>query len=360
MATGPGYPNATNVWIPNLDASGGLIVAFSRNAKKFPIMNWMQLVESPKMLGYYKKLGTAEQGRVVNDNDDVWNFGAERPQHNDGLEYFTNVPFVTKRFDYGFNLDDDTERQADWDVALQHSDIHATKAITRRTARAITVATTASNFQTTNETEASEDHTATATALAGGYIDAGSSTTPYLKKALDKIAVLIMKDTMGVVTPDMLHIVINPNTARLLAESAEIHDYLKGSPAALDEIRSGTSPNALYGPGLPSSIYGYKIVVDNTVKVTTRKNSSGTATKTFAFPDQTLLMAARVGELEGKYGGPAFSTLTYFWYRDELTIERFQDARSRRFEYHVVDCGVPVLTSPLSGYLLTSATSVAS
>lgn len=364
--TGPGYPSSTNVWIPNWESSGKLIAQYSRNAKKFPIMEYAQLVQSPKMLGYFLKLGTTEQARVVSQNDYIWNPGAERPQHNDGLEYFNHVPFTTKRYDYGFNLDDDTEDQAEWDIVEQHSQIHAAKAMTARTIRGLTVLTTAANWQTTADPDLTADHTATATALAGGQLNLGTSLLPYIKIALDKIAVQIMLDTVSVVTPDMLQVVINPNQARLWAESAEIHDYIKGSPAAIDEIRNASSPNAKYGPGLPSSIYGYKIIVDNTVKVTTRKTMSaisvpgGNQTKSFAFPDQTMVVVARVGELEGKYGGPAWSTLTYFWYRDEMTLESFQDPKNRRMEYHVVDANVPVLTSPLAGYLLTATTSVAS
>lgn len=360
MATGPGYPSPTNVWIPNWESSGKLIAQFSRNAKAFPIMNYAQLVKSPKMLGYFLKFGTSEQGRVVNLNDNIWNFGNERPQMNEGLENFNHVPFTTKRFDYGFNLDDDTESQAEWDIVEQHSVIHAAKAMTARTIRGITVLTTAASWQTAADPELSADHTATATVLAGGQFDLGSSTHPYIKIALDKIAVQIMLDTMSVVTPDMLQVVINPNQARLWAESQEIHDYIKGSPDAMNEIRTGSTPNAKYGPGLPSTIYGYKIVVENTVRVTTRKNVSMTATKAWAFPDQTMVVVARVGELEGKYGGPSWSTLTYFWYRDEMTLETFQDPKNRRMEHHVVDCNVPVLTSPLAGYYVTATTSVAS
>lgn len=358
MATGPGFPSAQNTFVPNLDASGRLIVSFSRNAKKFPIMEWAQLTETKRTLGYYLKLSAQEAARVVSSNDYYWNRGNERPQRNDGLEQFNLIPFTTRRSDYGFNIDDDTKDQAEWNIQEQHAQIHAQKAMTDRTIRALEVLTTASNWQTTADPDIAADHTSTASALAGGYINAGTSTNPYLKIALDKIAVAINLDSLGIVEPDKLMVVINPNTARLLAESQEIHDYLKGSPAALDEIKSGTSPNARYGPGLPSTIYGYKVIVDNTVKVTSRKGA--TLSKSFAFPDQTLAVVSRVGEMTGSYGGPSWSTLTLFWYKDELTLEEFDDRKNRRFEYHVVQDIVPVLTSPISGYLLTATSSAAS
>lgn len=358
MATGPGYPGSGNVYIPNWEASGRLAVGYSRNPKKFPLMNYLQLVESPRNTGYWLKFTTQEAARVVTTNDYRWGRGATRPVHPDGLESFNFISFSTQRFDYGFNLDDDTVDQAEWDVALQHSEIHAQKLMTARTIRALTQLTTAGNWQTTADPDMSSNHTATASSLAGGQIDQGSSTSPYLKKVLDKIAVQINLDTLGVVTPDMLQVVSNPNVARLVAESQEIHDYLKGSPAALDEIRNATSPNAMYGPGLPSSVYGYKWNVENCVKVTSRKGD--TLTKAFAYPDQAINVVARVGQLEGVYGLPSFSTLTGFWYRDEMTIERFPDPKNRLMEYHLTEDMTEVLTSPLSGYYVTSATSVAS
>ena len=321
-------------------------------------MNYAQLVESPRNTGYYLKLTAQEAARVVTVNDYFWGRGATRPIHPDGLESFNFLPFATQRFDYGFNMDDDTVDQAEWDVAEQHSEIHAQKLMTARTIRALGQLTTVANFQTTNDPDMSTNHTATATALSGGQIDLGSSTTPYLKKSLDKIAVLINLDTIGVVETNQIQIVSNPNVARLVAESAEIHDYLKGSPAALDEIRMATSPNARYGPGLPSSVYGYKWNVENAVKVTSRKGD--TLAKSFAYPDQTLSVVSRVGELEGVFGLPSFSTLTLFWYRDEITIERFADPKNRLMSYHLTEDMVEIVTAPLSGYLLTTATSVAS
>lgn len=357
MATGPGFPSATNTFIPNWEASGRLAVQYTRNVKDFQLNKWVQLVQSPKVTGYYLKMSAQEAARVAHGNDYLWSWDSVRPMHPEGLESFNFLPFSVKRYDYGFNLGTDTVDQADWNVAEQHARIHAAKGMTHRTIRAITALTTTTNWNTTADPDLAADHFGTATALAGGYLDQGTAVAPLLKKALDKIAVKIDLDTLGTVRPDQLHVIFNPNTARLLAESPEIHEYIKGSPAALDEIKTGTSPNARYGPGLPSSIYGYKVIVENTMKVTSRKGE--TLVKAYAFPDQTIAVAARPGELEGVVG-PSFSTMTLFWYRDEMTLERFEDPKNRLMEYHVTDCTAEILTAPASGYLITSATSVAS
>lgn len=363
MATGPGFPSSTNVWIPNWTASGKLAVQYSRNVKDFDLNRYIQIIESPKQNGYYLKLSAQEAARVVNTNDYVWGWDNPRPMHAEGLEQFQFVNFSTTRYDYGFNIGEDTDRQAEWKIAEQHSQIHAAKAMTARTIRVLTVATTAANWQTSADPDLAANHTNTASSLAGGFLDQGTSTSPYIKKALDKMAVQILQDTLGTVRQKDLHVIINPNQARLWSESAEIHDYIKGSPAAIDEIRTASSPNAKYGMGLPSQVYGYPIIVEPTVKITTRKNYPATSnpTKSFAMPDQTLLMVARPGTLDsGVTGGPAFSALTLFFYRDDMTVERFDDPKNRLTEYHVTECTAESVTSPLAGFLLTSTSSVAS
>jgi hypothetical protein len=148
---------------------------------------------------------------------------------------------------------------------------------------------------------------------------------------------------------------MNPDSASLLASSPEIHEYIKGSPAAIDEIRSGLSPNATYGNGLPSTYYGWKLTVDNTVILPTRKGVNQAAGKTWAFPYQTVAVVSRLGDLEGVWGGQAFTTLSMFWFKDEMTVESRSDAWDRRMQNRVMQQITPILTSPLSGWLITSA-----
>lgn len=355
MPTGPGYASGTNTWVPSFDASGRLISGYSRNPDKFQVMKYAQLVKSPKGVGFYLKLSPQEAARVVNGVDYTWPDGSIRPMHTDGLELFNFKEFRTERFDYGFTIGQKAADQADWPIVEQHSQIHAAKCMTNRTMRALAVLTTSTNWTVAGGTDPdlSADHTATATALAGGTFGNGTSVDPFFKIALDKVAVQINLDTIGVVEPAQLMVIMNPVTARTIAESAELHDYIKGSPAALDEIRSATSPNARYGPGLPSQVYGYDIIVENCVRVTSRKG--GTLAKSFALADGVVIVVSRSGGLEGVYGAPSFSTLTMFYYQDEMSLERFDDPKNRLVEGHVVEDMAEVLTSPLSGYLITAA-----
>jgi len=360
--TGPGFPSSTNVFIPNLEASGRLIVGFSRNAKRFHLPKYCQYVKSDQTVGLYMKLSPQEAARVVTVQEYEWPDGQTRPVHADGLEQFNLLEFRTHRYDYGFNVGWLTRKQAMWPIVEQHAEIHAAKCMTARTVRILSVLTTAANWQTSADPDLSANHTNTATALAGGQFDKGTSTVPYIKIALDKIAALVNLDTLGVVEPDMLQVIINPNQARLWAESSEIHEYIKGSYWAKEELEQGLSPNNKYG--LPSSVYGYPIIVENCVQVTSRKGAP--LVKSLAMLDQTVLVVSRVGDIEGVYGGPSFSTATIFHYADdegsggEMSLETFDDPKNKLTEGHVVENTAEVLTSPLSGYLITSSTSVAS
>lgn len=351
-ATGPGFPGPTNVFVPNLDASGRLTIGFSRNVKKFHLPSYVQYTQSTNLVGLYMKLTAQEAARVVTQQEYSWPDGQPRPSHADGLESFNLLEYRCKRWDYGFNMGYQTRDQATWPIIEQHSQIHAAKCMTARTIRMLTALTTVASWQTTADPDLSANHTATATALAGGFLDQGTSTAPFIKIALDKIAVLINQDTLGVVESNQLHIVINPTQARLWAESAEIHEYIKGSYWAKEELAQGLQPNNKFG--LPSAIYGYPITVENCVSVTSRKGT--TLAKTFAMPDKTVLVLAKVGDLEGVYGAPSFSTATMFWFEDEMTMETFDDPKNRLTESHIVECTAEILTSPLSGYLITSST----
>ncbi len=368
---GPGFPSSTNVFVPNFESSGRLTTGYSRNPSKFHLPKYVKMVQSDLTVGLFLKISAQEAARVVSTQEYEWPDGHVRPTHQNGLEQFMFQEFRTHRFDYGFSVGWMTKNQAVWPIIEAHSQIHAQKLMTARTIRALAVLTTSSNWtqtgnrpdtgtDTTLDADLSADHTSTATGLAGGYFDQGTSTTPYMKIGLDKIAALINKETLGVVEQDVLMIIANPNHTRLVAESAEVHEYIKGSYWAQEELLQGLQPNNRYG--LPSSLYGYPWLVENAVKVTSRKllPPGVGPTKSLAMPDQQLLVMARPGTLEGVYGAPDFSTMCIFWYEDEMTLETFDDPKNRLTEGHLVENTAEILTSPLSGFLVTSSTSVAS
>ncbi len=354
MATGPGFPSgAPNTYVPP-DVSGRLRIGFSRNAKSFHLPKYVQYTEMPNMTGYYLKMTSQEAARVVNTLDFVWPDGQPDRSDDSGTESFTFVPFATERKSYKFRLGDLSTKQAVWPIIEQHSQIKAAKCMTARTVRMLTTATTTTNWAASGDPDnLSANHYDTATSIAGGKFDVGTSTAPYLKIGLGYIADLVNQDTLGVVDsePDKFHVVINPKEARLWAKSAEIHDYIKGSYWAQEEILKGNHPNGKYG--LPSSIYGYNVIVENAVRVTSRKGV--TRASGYCMPDGKVLVVSRTGGMEGIYGAPSFSTLSMFWYQDEMTVETRHDDWDKLTYGRVVENTQEVVTAPASGYLVTSS-----
>lgn len=356
--TGPGLPSSTNVFVPDHQASGDLVIGYSRNTTDFNLPRYVKYFPCSKSVGLYMKLSSQEQVRVVNTNDFRWADGQARPQHTDGLELADWLYFHTHRYDYGFTLGQMTANQASWGIVNAHSRIHATQCMTARTIRMLTVATTTTNWNTTADADLSVNHTDTATNVAGGFLDQGTVDAPYIRIFMNKTAVLINKETAGVVNAKNLYFIINPNQAQLWGVSAEIREFIKGSYAAKEEINDSLGPNSQYG--LPSKLYGYNLVIEDATKITTRLGQPPTApTKGYVMPDQQVLVCSRPGGLMGVEGSPDFSTLGLFWFEDEMTLETFNDAKNRLIEGHVVENTDEQVLSPLSGYLLTASTSVA-
>lgn len=352
MATGPSYAGPTNGYIPNWEASGRLAEYYSRNPKDFPIMNYLQLRESKKMKGFWMRFSSQESRRYLSNNAHLWAPAARRPERVGG-DLFTNISFEVKRYEHGFTLDDDTENQADWDIAEQMAATYANQAMVGRTYRGVTVLTTAASWQTSaaNNLDMSTHHTDTATNAGGGKFDVGTSTAPYFFKGLNYAAELIAKETSGVVKSSMLQVIMNPVDARRISTSAEFHDYLKGSPDAREQIRENKDGNGRYG--MPDTVYGYKVVIEDTTRQTSAKGATSIVSD-YVWPTASIAMVARKGVLDaGVIGAASFSTLNAIWYRDEMTLERFEDKRNRRFEYSVVTSDDFILM-PLSGYLFTA------
>ena len=355
MPTGPGYAANNNTYVP-IDISGRLRIGFSRNATRFHLPRYCQYVETPKGNGYFLKLTAQEAARVVNIQDFTWPDGQPDVATDQQTESFNFIPFTTQRYRYGFRIGQKAEKQAVWPIAEQNAQIKAAQMMTARTVRVLSQATSASTWtQASDPDNLSSDHTSTAKALSGGTLDQGTSTTPFVRIALMNIAGLINQDTLGVVDsdPETFFVLMNPRTASMIGSSSEIHEYIKGSYWAMDEIRRGQHPNGKYG--LPSSIYGFNVIVENAVQVITRKGEA--ALKQYVLPNQTILVVSRVGGIEGVYGAPSFSTLSLFWYQDEMTIETKEDSWNRLHEGRVVEDTYEAVTCPASGYLITTATS---
>jgi len=344
------YPSGSNTFVPDHEASGKMVVDFSRNPKDFAVNKYAQLVPVKKVTGYYMKMTVEEAGRIL-DTDltaHEWPDGNDAPLGNEGAESFEWLPFMTKRRLFRANIGDLASEQASWDILDQHARIKAQQAMTARTQLVVTASQTAGNYVAA--------HTATATVTGGGLWPASTTATLHIKKSIDYAINQITQSTLAAVKVDEMILVVAPTMAKDMAESQEIVDYLKGSPHALayikGEISEGDQKNRLFG--LPQDYAGVKIVVEDAVKVTSKKGA--TRATSYVADAAKPFICSRPGGLIGVAGAPSFSTITMFVYeKDEMATEKLHDVDNRRTAVRVIDNLQVIVTADISGFLFTSA-----
>lgn len=349
MSGTPVYPGGSNTFIPNHQATNGLVIGFSRNAEDFALNNYVQLKPVTKDQGKYLRITTEEAGRILDADlaEFVWADGNDRPVNNDGTELFNYEDYRTQRYDFGYKLGRKAEEQADWEVGKTHQRIKAQQAMTGRTVKTHGVLAAAGSWDAA--------HIKDVTTISGntGTWDASTSARQDIKRSLNYAAEQILKSTLGVVKKKDLRLVLNPTSAHRISETQEIVDHIKGSPEAYSQVKGGDGKWSAWG--LPDRLYGYDIVIEDAVKVTSRRGAT-TATRGFVMGDAIAYMLARPGGLVAPAGdGPNFSTICLFVY-EEMTVEEFDDEKNRRLEGHVVDDFTPVQTASVSGFKFTGIT----
>src|SRR5690606_25425663 len=202
------YVSGHNTFVPVFDASGHLVINFSRNEKSFPHLQYVTLTPVKRTRGYYLEITREEAARVLSADlkQYIWAPGADAPTGVWSGESFEFKDYHTQRYVFPYRIDYEAAEQADWELLASHGRSYAAQAMTARSRQVITVATTSGNYGS---------HTNTASNLAGGYLDAGGgSNPPYFRIALAAAAEQIHLATLGVVQPDDLMVVMNPTTAR--------------------------------------------------------------------------------------------------------------------------------------------------
>lgn len=351
MAVVPTTPGGSNTFIPGFGGSGSLgdslVIDFSRNPKKFMLPRWAQYVPSKLNVGRYVKMTVEEAGRVLNSNnaDNIWSDGKERPLGTGNNETFGFHPYQTIRYSYNCNVGKLASEQAVWDVVGAEARRRAQQAMTKRTNLAVTAAQTTGNYDSS--------HTAAVTGLGSivtGKWDVSTTARLDIKKSIDYAVDVIRKDTLGVVSADDMVLVVSPGCARKMAASQELADFVKGSPAARDYIEGKMGPSAAYG--LPKYYSNVEIVVEDAVKVTSRKGATRVAS--YVADDTKPFLCSRPGGLEGVAEAPSFSTITVFL-KEDMTVEQEQDSWNRLTKCSVTDDVAVVVTASVSGFLFTAA-----
>lgn len=331
-----GVGGGNNTFVPTFSpATGQIQVEFTRSVNQFPITQYAQIVPVTAMKGYYLKIDEEETARLVNVQDAQWPLGEDRPTGiNSDFEF---VAYQTQRFQNSFSIPQETARQSAWDIVASHARIQAAKMMTHRAYRAATTLTTAANY-----TSGSNYFAKSITLVSGAYI--GASQVDPVQKIIRAAMEKIIQNTVGVVTPKDIIMVMNPTTARKIASDDGVRDYVKNTPFAYSAL-TGDSTFATYG--LPQTLFGLGgIVVDDTVQVTTRKGGAGTRGFFYGGDTPGVVFVSRPGGLIGNEG-PSFSSLSVFAYED-MTVETLEDPWNRRIKGSVVDNSAIELTAPLA------------
>jgi len=333
-----------NTYVPSTNAlaTGALQVEFTRAVNSFAITRYAQIVACNQMTGYYLRLDSDDNVRVSSETEFVWPLGNDRPVGKMNQHDF--VTFTAQRFAFPFYIPNETVKQAAWDIVAQHARSKAQLAMTARSMRTAT-ALTGSAAQTafTN----AGNYYASGTAISGGIWT--TSTGNLIQKGIQVALQRISLATGGAVRSEDICMVISPTVANLLSQTTEIRDYVKNYPAALPFLQ-GADTFSRYG--LPPNLFGVQLVVDDSVKVTSRKGA--TLARSFVYGNSAVFVS-RPGGLVGVEGSTSFSTCQIFAFED-MTVENWDDPKDRRIEGRVIDTSTSELVSPVSGVLVLDVT----
>lgn len=345
---------AYNGYIPGAgDAAGGkLFVDFSRNVSDFAVNRYVQIVPVKNTVGIWWKFEMDQRARVtdVDFAREVWADGSERPKLNDTGDYFSEKSYRTIRYAESARIGKQASEQASWGEIERRSREIAMRAMTRRTQRVLSKLTDSANYDSTHVA-----NLATPGAITGvtGNWAGSTSARQTIKRTLGHIQNLITLDTNAAVSDEDFMLIMSPDTARQIAPTQEIVEMIKQSETGIKWLE-GKELGKRPGYGLLPRLYDYEVVIEKTVKVTSRRGIV-TPTRSYVLPLGTVICVARPGSLEGVEGGRSFSTATMHIYRDDdMKLERNDDNWNRLTEISVVDNFDVNMTANVTGFLLTN------
>lgn len=337
-------PASSNTYVPVALAKDKLVVDFARDPKRFKVAQYTQVVPVERDTGYYLYLDPDEAGRILNSDarDFVWYDGADARRSHAGTQEFEFRPYRTQRYILDFQIGWKAARQASWEIVARHAAAKAQQAMTLRTQLAANVLL--------DSTQYASDHVINATSGFGAW-SSSTQTNMYVLKTLTAAAEKILDDTLGMVTKDDLVLVMGSGLAKKIAAAPELTEMIKYQ-AGFDFLR-GASERTNVSYGVPESLYGFKVVVDETRKVTSKKG--GTRAVSSIWPDNQAVLLARPGGMEGAANVINFAACCLFMY-EEMTVEQKDDPDNRRISGRVVEDYDVRMVAPAAAVLITNIT----
>jgi hypothetical protein len=350
------YLSSTDGYMP---LATNYVVSYIRRKEEFPVNRYCQLVQLPAPAAWYWKLDRDQSVRVRNVNDHLWADGADRPRNDDNHQGFTTVEIFTKRYDFTSRLGNQALAQANkqWEAKTAYLQMLASQAMVARTLTVITLLTAPASWPTTN--------TGDVNTINGGKgkwstasDDPANVNYNAIRESLAAAVNICFLNTNGRVKYKDLCLVLSPNCARKVAASAEIHNYVRQTNYAREKLEDDEE-NLNDRFGLPSHLYGIRIVVEDTpyladLPIAGSTDATPSPSRAFAMPDASPVLISRVGGIDAQVG-PSFSTLQLGWFEDQMKVFEFDDPRNKLTEFHISDQYVPYLPAPESGFLFTNA-----
>ncbi len=342
--------NGIQVYVPLFEFSGRLQLDYSRNANTMrnKLNGYTKQVITKNIQGEYVRWNPAENARFGRKLE--WQQNTPRPTGTDNGPAFQVYPFTLTRYADQRVVDTDTIAISNLDIQAQLVNGLAQKMITNRVRKACTEITTTGNYPPSN--------VKTATALTGGFLHLGTPADPRLMIAIQEAKAIIQLATYGRFNDGELGVLCNPNTARKLARSRELREYMSNQAGSFDWIKMKVKE---YNGGymLPPVVYDTQWIVEDTLYTDDNVNEDGTEAEaaSFAFPDNTLLVYARPGDLEAKEGAAGYdgATFTQFVYgANDMALESITDQWNHRLFFGMTDWFATKVTSPLTGVLITN------
>lgn len=318
-------------------ATGMMQVEFSRNPASFALNRYAEIRPGVPEAGYYAELNTADATRVVALDEYAWPDGSDAPQIGDRKLKWNS--YQTNRNAFPFRLGQRAINNArGWDIIGGNARMSAQQAMTARTLKALAVINTAANWPAASKA-------ATGTIAGGGAWDESTTSNMYIKVGIHHAVEAILKNTGGAVRPSQILMLIGPDFAHALSETAEIIQYLVNHERAMTDALG--EQGLLSNYGLPRYLYGIEVVVEDAVRTTSR--AGVTDVSTFMMGNNATFVSRPGGLIGPASDAPTFSTVTGF-ISEDMTVEAFTDNENRRYKGRVTDNTDFVLTAAASGY----------
>lgn len=378
------YAGGYNTFIPTTDDKAGvaLQVEFSRAQDKFHLNKYTQLQQVDLESGKYWRFDQTAMARI-NTGDGaqfVWADGSRRPAANI-FQGFELPAYNCVRLNFGFELGDlatyHAKKAGGVDLTAVNSRTAAGAAMVQRTRKALAKLQDTSVMQYLDLNTVNYSSPAgygnwspmftTSTIPSGlanghywdiGYNPAAGSANnavsghSYLRSGVNSICAMIVAQSNGQVQPKDIQVIIGPDTAIALSQSAEILDFIKQCSDAKVNLAQDDTFNQY---GIPSFMFGVQWVVEDASYISAYPMGGvGTTARSWCVPYGTIIFSSRPGGIEG---APMSYATCMGFFLEEMTVEVFDEPRDRLTQGNVVDNYDYEITAPITGFVVQQALS---